>query len=179
MASERKLPKGSPAKVDYHMRQLRKLFSRASDEQFLQLMWAINALRSGNPQLAAKYLAFPPDAINQSMGSRFRIHEWETETLIIQLLLAARGEPKEGTPPFDCRQFDDVAELVNRLRKLEDVESTVFLRDEFIFGEMHRIAQRQFHWQRGYLNLQPSEHDVSSSRARRRLGVGPRRRRDW
>jgi hypothetical protein len=45
--------------------------------------------------------------------------------------------------------------LVNRLRKLEDVESAVYLRGGGlnIFGEMHRIAQRQFHWQRGYLNL--------------------------
>ena len=40
-------------------------------------------------------------------------------------------------------------------RKLEDVESVVYLRggDFNVFGELHRIAQRQFHWQRGYLNL--------------------------
>jgi hypothetical protein len=44
---------------------------------------------------------------------------------------------------------------VNRLRKLEDVESAVYLRatDFNIFGQMHRVAHRQFHWQRGYFNL--------------------------
>jgi hypothetical protein len=35
------------------------------------------------------------------MGSRFRIHEWETETLLIQLLLAVREELKEETATFD------------------------------------------------------------------------------
>lgn len=44
-------------------------------------------------------------------------------------------------------------ETINRLRKLEDVESAVFLKDRSIFMEMHRIAQRQFHWQHGYYNL--------------------------
>jgi hypothetical protein len=29
------------------------------------------------------------------MGSRFRIHEWETETLLIQLLLAVRASQQE------------------------------------------------------------------------------------
>jgi hypothetical protein len=88
------------------------------------------------------------------MGSRFRIHEWETETLLIQLLLAEREEPKERTPAFDCRKFADVAQLVNRLRKLEDVESGMYLRDnEFkVLDEVNRAAHRQFHWQRGYLN---------------------------
>ena len=44
---------------------------------------------------------------------------------------------------------------MNRLRKLENVESAVYLRrGKFnVLGELHRIAQRQFHWQRGYLNL--------------------------
>jgi hypothetical protein len=49
-----KLPKGSLAKVAYHQRQLRKLFTRASEYQFLQLMWAIDALRAGRPEAAAK-----------------------------------------------------------------------------------------------------------------------------
>jgi hypothetical protein len=154
MAPELKRPKASHAQVDYHVRQLRKLFARASDEQFLQLMWVIDALRAGKSQIAANYVDFPPAAADQSMGSSFRIHEWETETLLIQLLLAAREEPKEGTPAFDCRKFSDVAQLVNRLRKLEDVESGMYLSgNEFkVLDEINRAAHRQFHWQRGYLN---------------------------
>ena len=56
---------------------------------------------------------------------------------------------------LDCSNFNSIADLVNRLRKLEDVESAIYLRGGGfnIFGELHRIGQRQFHWQRGYLNL--------------------------
>src|ERR1700730_5747557 len=54
--------KASHAQVDYHVRQLRKLFARASDEQFLQLMWVIDALRAGKSQIAANYVDFPPAA---------------------------------------------------------------------------------------------------------------------
>lgn len=55
---------------------------------------------------------------------------------------------------FDCGQFDSVATLVNRLRKLEGIESALYLRHPklSILDEMHRIAQRQFHWQDGYFN---------------------------
>jgi hypothetical protein len=44
-------------------------------------------------------------------------------------------------------------ETINRVRKLEDVESAVYLKVRDVFMEMHRIAQRQFHWQHGYYNL--------------------------
>jgi hypothetical protein len=150
-----KEPKASPAKVAYHLRQLRKLFSRASDPTFLQMVWAIDALRSGRPEIAASLLTFPQQAADQSMGSRFAIHQWELETLLIQFFSTPREEPQLGsTAVFDCNNFESVAGLVNRLRKLEDVESAVYLRSGGlnIFGEMHRLAQRQFHWQRGYLN---------------------------
>ena len=44
-------------------------------------------------------------------------------------------------------------ETINRVRKLEDVESAVYLKVHDVFMEIHRIAQRQFHWQHGYYNL--------------------------
>ena len=67
----------------YHLKQLRKLFPRArpspglllalsSDQQFLQMVWAIDALRSSRPEAAAQLLTFPPQAADQSMGSRPR-----------------------------------------------------------------------------------------------------------
>jgi hypothetical protein len=156
MTAMAKEPKASPAKVAYHLRQLRKLFPRASDKQFLEMMWAIDALRSGRPEAAARMLTFPREAADQSFGSRFAVHQWELETLLIQLFLTPKEEPHPiATPAFDCSKFESVAKLINRLRQLENVESAVYLRggNFNIFGELHRIAQRTFHWQRGYLNL--------------------------
>jgi hypothetical protein len=155
MSNELKEPKASPAKVTYHLKQLRKLFLRASDQQFLQMVWAIDALRSGRPEAAAGWLTFPRQAADQFIGSPFAVHPWELETLLIQLFLTPKEHPQSAaTPVFNCSTFDSVADLVNRLRRLENMESAVYLRrGEFnVFGELHRIAQRQFHWQRGYFN---------------------------
>jgi hypothetical protein len=149
-------PNSSPAKVAYHRQQLAKLFTRASDQQFLQMVWSLDALRSGRPDAAARLLSFPRAAAEQSIRSKYAIRQWELETLLIQLFQTPRNEPQpESTARFDCSKFECIAELVNRLRKLEDVESAVYLHGtKFnVFGELHRIAQRQFHWQRGYLNL--------------------------
>jgi hypothetical protein len=156
MSNELKEPKASVTKAAYHQKQLRKLFPRASDQQFLQLTWAISMLRSGHSAAAARLLNFPRLAVDQSVASRLAVHPWELETLLIQLFLTPREAPQTGaTAMFDCSKFESIAELVNRLRKLEDVESAIYLRGGGfnIFGELHRIAQRQFHWQRGYLNL--------------------------
>ena len=157
MPNELKEPKASPAKAAYHLMQLRKLFPRASDRQFLQMVWAVDTLGSGRPEVAARLLAFPRQAADQSIGSRFTVHRWELETLLIQLFLTPkeREGPSAAAAVFDCSKFGSVADLVNRLRKLEDVEIAVYLRGgEFnVLGELHRIAQRLFHWQRGYLNL--------------------------
>jgi len=89
MANEQE-PKASPAKVAYHLKQLRKLFPRAGDREFLQMVWAIDALRSGRSEAAARLLTFPPQAADQSIGARFAVHQWELETLLIQLFLLTR-----------------------------------------------------------------------------------------
>jgi len=48
------------------------LLALSSDQQFLQMVWAIDALRSSRPEAAAQLLTFPPQAADQSMGSRPR-----------------------------------------------------------------------------------------------------------
>src|SRR5262245_18964596 len=104
----------SPARVAYHGKQLRKLFARATDQQILQMMWAVGALRLGRPDAAARFLTFPRAATDQSLGSQYAIHEWEVETLLIQLFLATKTKvPAIST--FDSSKFGSVADLVNRL----------------------------------------------------------------
>jgi hypothetical protein len=75
------------------------------------------------------------------MVARGQGYSVRTERNIVHLILAS--------PAVTARDFP------GQLPDLEDVESAVYLRGtEFnVFGEMHRIAQRQFHWQRGYFNL--------------------------
>lgn len=146
----------SAAKCAYHLKQLRKFFARANDHAFLEMVWAVDALQSDREEAARRVFAsYPPEAADSSMGSPYAIHRWELETLFVQLLLTPKQEfHAGGNLILDCTNFASMQETINRLRKLEDVESAVYLGGSFnIFNEMHRIAQRQFHWQRGYFNV--------------------------
>ncbi len=150
-----KPPKGSLAKSEYHLRQLRKMFARADDPAFLQMIWAIDALQDDREEAASQFLKNYPKAAAQSTPtSPYAIHRWELETLLIQLFLTPKQEVGSGSNlVLDCTNFESMRETINRVRKLEEVESAVYLKVHDVFMEMHRIAQRQFHWQRGYFNL--------------------------
>jgi hypothetical protein len=157
MLDETRPPRASEAKVVYHLKQLLKLFARANDAAFLQMIWAVDALQSGREAAAKPYFStYPPQAAAKSSlpPSPFSIHRWELETLIVQLFLAPKELPREqGNLVLDCSKFESILQTINRLRALENVESARYLSGDFtIWGEMHRIAQRQFHWQRGYFN---------------------------
>jgi hypothetical protein len=157
MPDELRPPKASEAKVAYHLKQLRKMFARANDTAFLQMIWAVDALQSGREASAKRFFAVYPReaAIRSSLPlSRFAIHRWELETLIVQLFLVPKELPREqGNLLLDCSKFESIAQTINRLRSLEGVEAARYLSGDFtIWGELHRIAQRQFHWQRGYFN---------------------------
>lgn len=156
MPDERRPPKASEAKIAYHLKQLLKMFARANDAPFLQMIWAIDALQSGREAVAKPcFSTYPPEAAAESsIKSQFGIHRWELETLIVQLFLVPKELPREqGNLVLNCSNFESIRQTINRLRALENVESARYLSGDFtIWSEMSRIAQRQFHWQRGYFN---------------------------
>jgi hypothetical protein len=147
----------SQAKLDYHIKQLRKYFARADDRLFLQMIWAVDALQSDREAAAKRLMpSYPKEAaVKSSLHTPCGIHRWELETLLIQLLLTPKEKKRaEGNFVLDCSKFDAIRDTINRLRGLENVESGRYLGNGLnIFGEIHRITQRQFHWQHGYLNL--------------------------
>jgi hypothetical protein len=156
MPNEPRLPRASEAKVAYHLKQLLKMFARANDAAFLQMIWAVDALQSGREGVAKPFVStYPPEAAAESsLKSPLGIHRWELETLIVQLFLVPKELPREqGNLVLDCSKFESIRQTIIRLRALENVESARYLSGDFtIWDEMHRIAQRQFHWQRGYFN---------------------------
>jgi hypothetical protein len=52
----------SVAKRNHHLNQLRKLFARANDDLFLQMVWAVDALQDDRVEAAKKYITFPAGA---------------------------------------------------------------------------------------------------------------------
>ena len=138
-------------KRDMFRKKLSTLLSRADDESFFQLIWAIDALQTGREAEAAKIITFPDEAATSDMASPFAMHKWVLETLIGQLLVISKARIREGyNKRTNCGQFNTGAVASNHLREIENSEASIYLRYLNIFIEMHRIAQRQFPWQHGY-----------------------------
>jgi len=123
--------------------------SRTDAEAFLQLLWAVGVLQSGDPDPAKPFIRYPPQAATDDRGSRFAVRAWELEALANLSILTER----QGGPLLTA--FDDFQRLspfINALRAFENVESGAYVEPGAIFEEMHRIGQRQFYWQRDHVN---------------------------
>jgi hypothetical protein len=127
--------------------------ARAPDENFLQMVWAIDALQSGREQAAARYIKYPREAATTSSDSRYALRKWDLETLVVQLLVTPKLKRHDGpNRETNCALFLAGATAVNHLRELENAESGIYLRRYSVLNEMHRIGYRQFPWQRGYVD---------------------------
>jgi hypothetical protein len=111
----------------------------------MQALWGIETLRAGRPKLAAEVLTFTREQARQEIGSNWAIHAWELETLA-NLAIRQPVAP-ERRRRLNTGDFGAIAYLTNQLRELENAEYGLNPAD--VIMEMHRIAQRQFSWQRG------------------------------
>lgn len=134
--------------------RLKRLLSRANDEDFFALVWGLDALQSGREDLAARILEFPLEAATSDPGAPLAIHRWELESLMGQLLVTEKAPVLLGlNRQLNCRTFKSAQALVNCLRVIENADAGQFLKHFNVLLEMHRIAQRQFEWQRGFNNV--------------------------
>lgn len=139
---------------DKNRKKLFRLLSHSNDEAYFQLVWAVDALQSDRVDLAARYIRFPREAATSDMSSRYAIFKWDLETLLTQLLVVPKYQLRDGKNRLtDCSKFEAASTAVNHLRSLENAEAGLYLKRLDVTDELHRIGQRQFPWQRGYLNL--------------------------
>lgn len=143
---------------EYDRKKLNNLLSKAENEEFIQLLWATNALQSDYAQAARKFLhpkTIPDGAITTDLTSKFFIQKWEIETLANELMTVPKRKPRrDGTiRRLRWNDFRVSLQCARWLRKLENDEYPIRKKAEEIFIEMGRIAARQFDWQRGYLNI--------------------------
>lgn len=128
------------------------LLSAADDIAFLRMLWTLNALQTGRPAEAGRFLnGYPPDAATAGILGPHAIYPWELETLANELLTA----PKSIFQTFDSRNWNVIGDLVNLLRSMEGAEYLSRREDVNILVELGRIGARQFPWQRGYVGLPP------------------------
>jgi hypothetical protein len=125
--------------------------SSADDASFLRMLWALNALQTGRVEEASRFLCgYPPEAAAQGILSKSAIYPWELETLANELLTTPK-DPIYGV--LDCSSWDQLREVVNLLRALENAEYGARRDDLSVFVEMGRIGARQFPWQRGHFGI--------------------------
>lgn len=138
---------------DRGLKKLRKVLEIVDEDAFLRMLWAVDALASGRSEYAKPFFSFPPEAATSDPASPYRVHRWEAETLVNQFLLVERRVMRPGVNRVRmCQNYSTVTDLVNSIRQVENAQAGLNLKSHDVFKELHRIAQRQFHWQRGYFN---------------------------
>ncbi len=140
----------------HHKKKLGRLFEISKDEDFFHLLWAAHFFQSADPSTAMKIFrsgTYHSHAVGPDVAEEHRIHPWELETLANLVLTTPKRFVRKGKEyrlRFD--NYQSVVECVNRLRRLEDKEFAMGRHETDIMMEMSRIAQRQFPWQKGFVN---------------------------
>lgn len=137
---------------DRFQRKLTRLLEIADDEAFFLMVWATRAIQSGRRQEAAHLLIYPPEAATTDLSSPYAIHPWKLETLLNELLVTRKLPPTPGKRQLNCQHFAAVVAVSNALRDLENAHDAIVLEKSNVLLEMNRLTQRQFEWQRGFVN---------------------------
>ncbi len=139
---------------DIYRKKLERYLSHSVDEQIISLVSAVVAAQSGNQKALAVMRDLPPEAVGAELGSPYHIPLWSLETLINELLATpkAKGFGIGRTRVLNAEMFQTLRALHGLLNKLENAEDGIFLEKHDVFNEMARIVQRQFPWQRGFMN---------------------------
>ncbi|WSH56582.1 hypothetical protein U8P68_17195 [Rhizobium ruizarguesonis] len=119
---------------------------------FLKMIWATDMLQSKLGKDVSRYLQYPADAATDSAESVFAVRKWELETLVALYFNIPSVAPlqRSGKRKLNTSTFDAISHMINILRKVEDSESGVRLTPQNVLREMHKIAHRQFEWQRSF-----------------------------
>ena len=72
------------------------------------------------------------------------ISEWELETLCREVIIHAQDMPR---CPETLRSWKTLAQIINKLKSLEEFIAGRFESREAVMLELHRVAHRQFPWQ--------------------------------
>lgn len=138
-----------------YRKKLINLLRVADDEAFLIMVWAVRAAQTERPDKARLFLNFPPEAATADISSQFAVHPWKCETLLNELLSTPKLKIISGQPNrrLNCKEFAAIATVVNALKDLENAEDNLTLKRVSVLKELHRLSQRQFEWQRGFLDM--------------------------
>lgn len=145
----------SRVRRDIYRRKLDELLALADDEAFLIMCWAAHAIQDGRAEHARDLFRFPQEAETDDITSRFAIHPWRLETLVNEVLARPKRKPAPNgrlNRTLDCSHFGTISAVMNALSDLENAEDGIVLQRVSALADMHRLTQRQFEWQRGFVS---------------------------
>ena len=139
--------------LTYYRKKLSKLLSRTPLFDLINAIWHIDRVQSGDIEKAHYFNGIPEEAKTSDLTSRYYIFKWDLEALLTQHFLTAPSRMKAGRifRTLNLGNWSAFVTLINELKRVENAESAVSINSETIFLELHRIAQRQFPWQRGFV----------------------------
>lgn len=135
----------------YHRRKLAKLISKTSLYDIAGMTWSAWAIQNGHADIARRYMRFPPQATNSEIDAPYAIFPWFLETLVNEAMVLPLIADRRGRQ-LVTQEFSAIRTLTELVRKIEESDDRAFLRENDVLYEMHRLTQRQFEWQRGFIN---------------------------
>lgn len=135
---------------DVVKRKLTRRLQICLDEEMCIGIAAIAILQSGNSAPKNVFVDYPDEGIGSQIGSEYHLPLWTLETLTNELFSSYKQSPLKKQLRHDL--YANYRALASLVMKLENAEDGIFLAKHDVFTEMHRIGQRQFPWQRGWLN---------------------------
>lgn len=117
---------------------------------FFRMIWAIDRISEGDRKALSRFPRRTPELVDWACEP-YHIHKWTLESLVNAYLrskqLRRRGDRAFRT--LDTQNLGSPIHLMKLMNELENADDGLALQRLDVIGETHRLAQRQFHWQRG------------------------------
>jgi hypothetical protein len=122
-------------------------------EDFLRMIWAIDKIGEGN-KVGLGWFTTRPKLVVEWANEPHHIHKWTLESLVNAYLRSKplRRREHRAWRTLDTKHLGSPFQLLSQISELENAHDGLSLHRVDISDELRRIAQRQFHWQRGKLN---------------------------
>lgn len=130
---------------------LREALAIADDYDFTQMIWAADALKRGQNVVGPFFVSSTPEIVSFAKSESVN-EKWTLEALYNRFLATPSWTPKSNRR-LKCRALLAIVHLDSLQKALENAHDGLVLSHSNIQNEIHRIAQRQFPWQRGYQNI--------------------------
>lgn len=141
-------------RLDAARKKLAKSLGRVDGtEDFLRMIWSIDKIGEGN-KIGWRWFTKTPEHLVKFASEPHHIHKWTLESLVNAFLLSQplRRRGDRAWKVMNTRHLGAPLQLLQMTNELENAHDGLALRRVSVFDEMRRIAQRQFHWQRGKMN---------------------------